>query len=146
MTTSEAWATLTEGLALALPRFATDDFLVLAAGDDRYVQCIQEPSDMLAQAAGGTPERPLSEEDRGRLRELGWQDPAGTGEQWHYAEVPWPMSHQAARELAERMIRTLREVYGAATPGDLTYRAVNAETGEPWDVSVVFAGLTRRPG
>lgn len=126
----DRWAELTDALALGLTRLAADDFLVLDA-DGRYVQCYQDEDQLLAEAwdPGGP-----------RLRELGWGGPHAPGGNPSVA-LAWPFSHAAARGLAELMIRTLRDVYGA-DPRRLRYRAANGVSNEDWDAG--WLGLAER--
>ncbi|EXG82348.1 TY-Chap domain-containing protein [Cryptosporangium arvum] len=126
----DRWAALSEALALGLTRLAIDDFLVLDAAAG-YVQCYQHDDRLLTEALDtGDP----------RLRELGWGDPDEVDQNLSVV-VAWPFSHGAACELAERWVRTLRDVYDA-DPNTLRYLAANASSNDDWDAG--YLGIAQR--
>ncbi len=127
----EAWSGFEARLAATLRAMDKATYLVISiagaprAGASDYVQFAQGGLlGFRAEAAGNhflPAGRGLGEEQEERLASLGWQRPAtgSQGRNWvHEWEEPVPFA-----EVAAIAVRTLREVYSAATPDDLRYRS-----------------------
>ena len=128
---SQAWAAFETRLAVALQGMEHATYLVVSlAGDPRagasaYVQFAQGGLlGFRAEAAGNhwLPQgHGLTPQQESRLAELGWQRPgeASGGRNWAQEwQEPVPFA-----QVAEVAVQTLRDVYGAASPGDLRYRS-----------------------
>jgi len=127
------WAAFEARLAAALSAMDGATYLVLSvageprAGASAYVQFAQGGLlGFRAEAAGNhwlPPGHGLGVAGEERLASLGWQRPApdaaSRGRNW---TREWPEPVPFA-EVAALAVRTLRDVYGAARPGDLRYRA-----------------------
>jgi hypothetical protein len=127
----DAWAAFEERLVKALTAMEHATYLIVSlAGDPRpgasaYVQFAQGGLlGFRAEAAGNhwlPPGHGLGPAQEERLAALGWQSPGAASEGRNWVRewqdpVPFP-------EVAAMAVRTLREVYGATTPGDLRYRS-----------------------
>ena len=127
----QEWNGFEERLAGALARMEHATYLVVSlaaeprAGASAYVQFAQGGAlGFRAEAAGNhwlPPGHGLDPVQEQHLAALGWQrpGPASQGRNWvREWEEPVPFA-----EVAAVAVRTLREVYGAATPDDLRYRS-----------------------
>ncbi len=128
---SDAWAAFEARLAKALEAMDRATYLVVSlAGEPRsvasaYVQFAQGGLlGFRAEAAGNQwlpPGHGLGSAQQEKLAALGWQQPgsAPQGRNWahEWEDDPVPFA-----EVAAIAVQTLREVYGAKTPDELTYR------------------------
>ncbi len=125
------WTAFEARLAAALAHMEHATYLVVSlaaeprAGASAYVQFAQGGLlGFRAEAAGNhwlPPGHGLGPAKEERLAALGWQRPApaSQGRNWTREwQEPVPFA-----EVAEVAVRTLREVYGAASPDDLRYRS-----------------------
>jgi hypothetical protein len=134
----DPWETLAERLALILTRLEVDDFLILHSGA-YYVQCYQEPAGLYAEALANRPQYPpvrIGAQAEQRLLDLGWQPPINAEENWT-ARLVFPASHRQARQLADRLIVTLRDIYQTRSTTDLRYEASNAIAGTSWNADAL---------
>ncbi|WP_045747333.1 TY-Chap domain-containing protein [Actinoplanes rectilineatus] len=122
----EEWEALTAELARHLVRMAVGDYVVLRAGP-HFVQFRQRPTVVHAEAISNeylAADRRLSDDDEQRLALMGWSPPsAATAFNW-WADRAWPLRSSAARELAEFLVRTLRDVFGVRAAGEVTWERV----------------------
>jgi hypothetical protein len=125
MVTGLDWDAFAAALVEELPALGEGDTVILSHGD-AYVQFSQAPAVLYADTSGG---------DRERLGALGWQapNPALGAVNW-WVKVPWPLRTQDSATLVDLLVRTLREVHGAAGPDALAYRAFNSRTGAQLDI------------
>jgi len=127
----DGWRAFEARLAAALGAMENATYLVVSvAGDPRagasaYVQFAQGGLlGFRSEAAGNhwlAAGHGLGAAQEARLTELGWQRPgtAPEGRNWvREWQEPVPFA-----EVAAIAVRTLREVFGAASPGDLRYRS-----------------------
>jgi len=131
----EAWRDFETQLVRALADLEEDEFLVI---NKKRTNCFTQfysqgqfgmRVEATANAYLSRRERLMSHEER-RLTELGWlrptltveQDQAGAvdGSPNFFRDVPWPVPFE---EVAAMATQTLRQVYGARHPGELTYHA-----------------------
>ncbi len=126
-----AWAAFEKRLAAALARMEHATYLVVSlaaeprTGASAYVQFAQGGLlGFRAEAAGNhwlSPGRGLRQVQEERLAALGWQRPSSASQGRNWArewQEPIPFA-----EVAGVAVRTLREVYGAASPDDLRQRS-----------------------
>ncbi len=123
------WEQLAGDLAAQLPRLRNADTVILRHGE-QLVQVQQFPTVLHAEAASNEflpPDQALTPDAEQKLRELGWNEPTPPGylNWWH--ETRWPLSSAASKAIAQRLLATLRDVYGAPSPLELTYQAFTAE-------------------
>ena len=143
MSAEQRWNTLVDALTLGLPRLALFDWLALYCGD-MFVQLIQEPDDIVCHAVGDRLPAFVGRVDTKKLQQLGWNPPAADMDPPHWwITQRWPLSHDDARRVATLIVATLRQVYAAADPDQVQYRAVNGPTSQPWDAT--YLGLSARP-
>ncbi len=125
------WSALTTRLAVALERLEPETFLVLSVDGDAtaaglYVQFARVgTTGLLAEAASNTylaPSLALTTEQEQGLAALGWTQPEdgavigrNFSRRW---TAPVPVT-----DVAELAVRTLREVFEAASPDALRYRS-----------------------
>ena len=124
------WGEFEGRLASVLSQMAVDTYLVLSTpidegGSTYYVQFAQGGrAGFLAEAvsnahlAGNRAMSPAQEE---QLGDLGWQSPAPRAKRDLNFSREWPMP-VPWEEVVRLAMRTLREVYGIESPGELRYR------------------------
>ncbi len=138
------WEQLAGGLAAELPRLRDADTVILRHGE-RLVQFQQFPTVLHAEAASNEflpPDQQMTPDAEQTLRRLGWNEPTPPGYlNWWY-ETPWPLATAAGKAVARLLVTTLREVYGVASPLELSYQAFNTDTAEPLTLTAL-ADLTR---
>lgn len=128
------WTDLADGIAAELPRLRKGDVLQLRYGR-RFVQIAQLEADVYADSVSNGHLRDadkLSTMDERTLAALGWrrpQSPPGYGNWW--STTPWPLRTSDSLHVAQLVATTLRDVHGAPEPARLSYRAFNAQSGEP---------------
>jgi hypothetical protein len=120
------WADVVGELAEVLERLRAEDAVSLEVGD-AFVQFIRfgrgnvvDGPAVFVHTTAGRPGSPAAE----GLAALGWarwDDDATVGQ----PEVPAPVAPATARRLAEVIVRTLRDVHGAADPADVTFSSFN---------------------
>lgn len=118
-------------VAARLPYLNPGDTVIVWRGP-YYVEWSQSRVNLSANASANYPALPpeahLGPERERRLASLGWNRPvANEYPNWWLRPFPWPMSATAGRRLAELLVATLREVYGAASTEDLAYTSFNDE-------------------
>jgi hypothetical protein len=133
----DAWQLFTDDLALCLSDLDEDDFLiVMSKHKNHYVQfAAQGAFGMRVEAACNTyiePPDVLSVEDYALMAELGWEAATDSAEQDQsderspdgspnfFIDAERPVDYEALARLA---VRSLREVYRVAHPGQLQYSA-----------------------
>jgi hypothetical protein len=129
-----AWADLERRLAAALGRMRDDTFLILstAADDDGrvcYVQFAAGDWGLRAEAVSSAylpPDHPLTPAQEADLVALGWLPPgAGDDARPNFSRT-WAAPPPVV-EVARQAVRTLREVYGVATPRELRHTYTSLE-------------------
>lgn len=139
-----AWAALARRVATVLGKLHDEDALILSRHARRYfVQATGSARHGIrAEAVSNgyiTNDIPLDRAEIARLLELGWSAPTHTPEVEHGPDAPEEGSPNYYRDLAgpvkvgvlaTLLATTLRDVYGAADPGDLRYQAFDDE-GDP---------------
>jgi hypothetical protein len=141
LSTEEAWHRFAEALSIALADLDEDEYLVVSRKNTNYyVQLMDQGSfGVRAEAVSSsylTDDELLSDESKARLVELGWTAPTHPpsdeydeqgrhkteGAPNFYLDLAKPTAYP---ELADLMVTTLREVYGAGHPGGLEYNAAS---------------------
>ncbi len=122
------WDELEARLASALERLRPDTFLILSlaahapGGTAPYVQFLNfGPPGLRVEASSNrylAPAHALTPDAEDRLGRLGWQWPLGEGEDDRNFHREWPIPAPWA-EIASLAVRTLRDVFGVASPGQL---------------------------
>ncbi|WP_033343267.1 TY-Chap domain-containing protein [Catenuloplanes japonicus] len=127
------WEQLEAGLAVELPYLEHRDNVILEiAPAGGFVQLWQETERLVLEAWGlhlRSPEPRLPVEMEVRLAVSGWEPPAGDPEANWSRAYPWPVAASTGAEAAAVLIGALRDVFGAAGPETLTYRAWNDQDG-----------------
>jgi hypothetical protein len=126
-----SWDEFEARLTASLERMAVDQFFILStrpAGDDEslyYAQFAQGGrAGFIAEAVSNgylMGDKQLSPAQEEALGQLGWQFPDPRAKKPENFNRQWPMPTPFA-EVARLVIRTLREVFGVASPTDLVYR------------------------
>jgi len=131
--TTAGWDAFAAALAENLTRLDDGDTAVLSYGET-YAQFTQAASVLYADTRGA---------DDASLAALGWHapDPSAGAVNW-WIEVPWPLHTQDSRRVADLLVATLHEVYGAPGPDALVYEAFNSRTGADLELPAL-AGITR---
>lgn len=134
------WEDFERRLAAALGRMLDETFLILATpGDEtragRYVQCAAGDRSLRAEAVSSRflpADRPLTPEQDATLEALGWLAPGSNEDPSPNYFSIWPSPVPFA-EVARLVVRTLREVYGVASPAGLrhTYRSFERVLDDP---------------
>jgi hypothetical protein len=121
------WADVADELAEALVRLRVEDAICLDAGD-AFVQFIRfghrfgnDPAVAMITTAGVPGSRTAAD-----LAALGWVRP-DSGGTIGQPEVSPPVEPATARRLAEVIVRTLRDVHGAAGPAEVTFSSFNGD-------------------
>ena len=141
---NRAWVALARRVATVLGKLHDEDALILSRHARRYfVQATGSARHGIrAEAVSNgyiTNDIPLDRAEIARLLELGWSAPTHTPEVEHGPDAPEDGSPNYYRDLAgpvkvgvlaTLLATTLRDVYGAADPGDLRYQAFDDE-GDP---------------
>src|SRR4051812_29889578 len=116
MVTEPGWAATEERLGDLLGELPADAQLTLhevaRPGDGPLVQLWQHPDALHALCDG---ERlPAAQRERA-LGDLGWQPPSGSYPQW-WVRLDWPAPAAGYRDLARRLVATLRDGHGLTSP------------------------------
>lgn len=122
----EVWSTGLDTLPLEIAGLVANlladhrNFLILAIGEGRFVQCITYETRLWCESIGDEfVDAPLPEEERARLVELGWTpeqgDPESPSPNWSKGFDPPVAIGDAATLLA----RTLIDVHGLESPAEL---------------------------
>jgi hypothetical protein len=119
---------LVDRLAVDLAYLDVRDFVSLL-GNDRAVQVIQEPDGQHAELLAG----PLEPAEQEALRRAGWQLGGTPKRPIWTVDVPWPLTAEAARRLAERIVDAARTLL-APDIDNLEYDARNYNTWDPVDL------------
>ncbi len=122
------WEEFEARLAAALERMKPETYLVVSHarrgrdGAGRYVQFLNfGPPGFRVEASGHhDPVHALDPDAAGRLGRLGWQWPMPEGEDDRNFHREWP-NPAPWPEVAALATRTLRDVFGVASPGRLRY-------------------------
>jgi len=134
------WEDFERRLATALGRMLDATFLVLVTPGDEartgfYVQFAAGDRSLRAEAVSSRflpADRPLTPEQEGTLRVLGWLAPGSNDDPSpNYFRV-WPSPVPFA-EVARLVVRTLRDAYGVTSPAGLrhTYRSLERVLDDP---------------
>lgn len=142
----EVWVEFADRLAFVLERLEEDCFLaVIVKGSNRFVQFAgQGAHGMRVEATGNaflSDGEKLSVPQIMQMLDLGWESPTGSPEQAtpmedpsgspnFYVDLEPPIDFANVAVVA---VRTLREVFGAASPIFLEYSAMDAD-GDQCDV------------
>ncbi|MBO3743213.1 TY-Chap domain-containing protein [Actinoplanes flavus] len=124
----ESWDGLAAVIAGMAPAMVDGDTLIVDCGP--YFVQMQQMEECLAVEAVGDeylPEdRQLTGRDRQHMLELGWDpiDPV-VNPNWR-RPFRWPLRSGDAALVGRLFVRTLREVYGAVSPDDVTVSRFNA--------------------
>ena len=138
-TTADAWKELVSRLAIALSGLEEDDFLILAIKQSNaFVQFSAQGSfGMRVEATSNTfltDREELTSEAQERLFACGWQTPTYVkkrdekeppdGSCNYYIDLDMPLSFGPIAALAAT---TLRDIYGARYPGELSYKSFSRD-------------------
>lgn len=129
---------LVDRLAVDLAYLDVRDFVSLL-GNDRAVQVIQEPDGQHAELLAG----PLEPAEQEALRRAGWQLGGTPKRPIWTVDVPWPLTAETARGLAERIVDAARTLI-APDIDNLEYDARNYNTWDPVDLPSL-GSLRRAP-
>lgn len=155
---ADAWSVFEAHLADALGRLGDDDHLVISRIDaHRFVQFAGvDPGGLRAEAVSNgylLDDEKLEEWQPDALVKAGWQRPTDEpdtppekmqpgGSPNFYVDLQPPNAAAAGAALA---VRTLRDIFGAPSPGNLEYQAFKSEGGDI-DLEACFRGVCRKRG
>lgn len=129
------WDGLGERLAEQLASLATGSVLIIGerGRTGRYAQFLQSDERVEAELVGDhhlDPALRAGEAGSRLIAEAGWRPPEDTvhGHNW-WAELPWPSSSAAYRELAGMTVTGLRDGLRIAGPQALVYEAWDGRRG-----------------
>lgn len=130
---SSGWDQLADALTGVLGRLPAGAVLQLVdAGQPdggRYAQLWQDTEALRVEVSGDVPADPhrgLPAVHGPVLTGFGWHPP-GPAHPGHWSdELTWPAPAAGYRELAYRLVATVRDGFGLATPAELAYRAWRA--------------------
>lgn len=143
----EVWADFAERLAFVVERLEEDHFLaIVVKGSNRFVQFAGQGAHGLRVEATGNAflgdHEKLSVPQIIQMLDLGWESPTGSPDQATPMEDPAGSPNffvdfaagVPCELVAELAVRTLREVFGAASPIFLEYSAMDSD-GDACDVA-----------
>lgn len=155
---ANAWSVFEAHLADALGRLGDDDYLVISRIDaHRFVQFAgDDQGGLRAEAVSNgylLDDEKLEEWQPDALVKAGWQPPTDEpdtppekmqpgGSPNFYVDLQPSNAAAAGAALA---VRTLRDIFGATSPGNLEYQAFKSEGGDI-DLDACFSGVCRKRG
>ncbi|WP_033343265.1 TY-Chap domain-containing protein [Catenuloplanes japonicus] len=135
---SLTWERLEAELGARLPSLQWGDTVILAAGEPYpYVQFSQFSERLWVDASSLRwlpPEQRLPPETDAALAELGWTEPDGSPDAMNWSRhEPWPFTSATGASIAQLLVRTLRDVFGAQGADQLLYRIWRDPGGQELD-------------